>query len=519
MATADPRLSDGTEKRAYARILHSTSLVGAAAVLNVALGVVRTKVVALLLGPAGVGLTAAFTSIVEVVHSLAGMGIQNSGVRQIAEAAGSLDEATIARTATVLRRVAIGFGVLGAGVMVALSGPISQLTFGTREQAVGVALLSLVILFREIAMGQGALVQGMRRISDLARMNVLAAALGTVATIPILYIWGIRGVIPSLIATALVTVLTSSWYSRKVRVARLPVTVPELKRETAMLLKLGVAFMVAGFLTMGAGYVIRLIVLRRIGVEAAGNYQAAWALGGLYVSFILQAMGADFYPRLTGVSKDHAACNRMVNEQTHVSLLLAGPGVIATLTLAPLVIATFYSAAFGPAVPLLRWICLGMVMRVLAWPMGFVVLAKGEQAIMVLTELAAACVHVVLAWWLVPIVGLDGAGMAFLGLYVWHAAIIYLIVRRLTGFRWSAENRRLGLWLLPVTALIFVSASTMPAWQAVTTGLVATLLTTLYSARTLLMLLPGDSIPGIVRTWLARLTLTSRGTPNPALVE
>ena len=57
-------------------------------------------------------------------------------------------------------------------------------------------------------------------------------------------------------------------------------------------------------------------------------------------------MGADFYPRLTAVADDHKECNRLVNEQAEVGLLLAGPGVIATLTFAPLVIWLFYSSAF-----------------------------------------------------------------------------------------------------------------------------------------------------------------------------
>ena len=54
--------------------------------------------------------------------------------------------------------------------------------------------------------------------------------------------------------------------------------------------------MASGFLTMGAAYAVRTMVLRIVGVEAAGFYQSAWALGGLYVGIILQAMGADFYP-------------------------------------------------------------------------------------------------------------------------------------------------------------------------------------------------------------------------------
>ncbi len=90
-------------------------------------------------------------------------------------------------------------------------------------------------------------------------------------------------------------------------------------------------------------------------------------------------MGSDFYPRLTAVARDHAECNRLVNEQAQIGLLLAGPGVIATLTFAPLVIAMFYASTFAGAVEPLRWICLGMALRVVAWPMGYIVLAKGAK--------------------------------------------------------------------------------------------------------------------------------------------
>src|SRR5690606_24423183 len=133
--------------------------------------------------------------------------------------------------------------------------------------------------------------------------------------------------------------------------------------------------MTSGLLAAGAAFMIRILVVQHDGVAAAGNYQAAWSLGGIYVGFILQAMGTDFYPRLSAVSTDDAACNRAVNEQARVSILLAGPGLLATLALSPWVMAVFYSTQFADAVPLLRWFCLGMLLRVIAWPMGFIVLA------------------------------------------------------------------------------------------------------------------------------------------------
>ena len=130
---------------------------------------------------------------------------------------------------------------------------------------------------------------------------------------------------------------------------------------------------------MGSAYLVRILVTRHLGIEAAGLYQAAWAIGGLYTGLVLHAMAADFYPRLTAVASDNSECNRIVNEQATVSLLLAGPGVLATMTLAPLVISILYSAEFAGAVDLLRWLCLGVSLRVISWPLSFILVAKGDR--------------------------------------------------------------------------------------------------------------------------------------------
>jgi antigen flippase len=490
---------DPSTKHSYGQILKSTALIGGSSIVNTAFSIARTKAMALLLGPSGIGLLGLYGSVADVTQSLAGMGIQSSGVRQIAEAVGSGEEERIARTATVLRRVALVFGLLGALLLVVFSKPISRLTFGTDRHAAGVALLSVAVLFREVSVGQGALIQGLRRISDLARMSLLAGLFGTLFSIPFVYYWGEAGVVPSLVAVAAVSILTSWWYSRKTHIRTPSMTLSEVAVEASTLLKLGFAFMASGFLTMGAAYAIRIIVLRTAGVDAAGLYQAAWALGGLYVGFILQAMGADFYPRLTAVSKDNTECNRLVNEQARISLLLAGPGIIATLTLAPLVIALFYSAAFRPAVDLLRWICLGMTLRLVAFPMGYIVLAKGAQKIFFWTEVAATLVHVGLAWLLVTRFGVNGSGAAFFGLYVWHGVLMYAIVQRLSGFHWSAPNRKLGLIFIPLTGLVFAGFYLLPAWLATTAGVLAVALSGIYSVHTLLELLPLDSVPRPIR--------------------
>lgn len=499
-----PTEPDTGEKNTYGQILKSTALIGGSSTLEVFFGVVRTKAMALLLGPTGVGLMGLYSSISDVAFSLAGMGIANSGVRQIAEAAGSNDGEAIARTVGVLRRTALLLALLGAVLLFLSAGVVSRFTFGSYQRTAGVALLSLAVFFRLVAAGQTALIQGMRRIPDLARISVLGGMFGTASTIALVWSFGEQGIVPALVTVAAITAGIAWWYGRKVQIRTAFAGWSDTGRETWELLRLGMVFMASLFLTMGAAYAVRIIVLRYAGFGAAGLYQSAWALGGLYVGFILQAMGADFYPRLTAVSRDDRECNRLVNEQAQISLLLAGPGVIATLTFAPVVIALFYSAEFRPAVDILRWICLGMMLRVIAWPVGFVVVAKGARGIFFWTEVAATVVHVGLAWVLVRRFGVVGSGAAFFGLYLWHALLIYAIVRRFTGFQWSTANLRIGLLFIPLAGLVFLSFAVLPFGIAMTFGTLAVVASSLYSLRRLLRLVPGDRLPGFLRGLLKR---------------
>jgi antigen flippase len=491
------------EKHTYCQILKSSALVGGSSVLNIAIGIVRTKAMAMLLGPAGFGLAGLYGSIADLTQSIAGMGINSSGVRQIAEAVGSDDTDRIVLTTAVLRRTSIVLGAIGALLLIVFSRQVSTATFGSTQHAAAISLLSIAVFFRLVSAGQGALIQGMRRIADLAKMSVLGALFGTLISIPVVYFLREKGVVLYLVIVAAMTIITSWWYSRKVQIPTVTINASQVGREAVALLKLGFAFMSSGLMTIGVAYIVRILLARKAGVEATGLYQSAWTLGGLYVGIILQAMGADFYPRLTASAHDNTVCNRLVNEQARVGLLLAGPGVIATLTFAPLVIALFYSTKFGHAVEVLRWICLGATLQVVTWPMGFIIVAKGKQAIFFYSELAWTIVSLGLAWMCVSSFGLKGAGIAFFGSYVFHGFLTYPIVRRLSGFRWSISNGQTGLLFFSLIAVVFGGFYVLPLLPATSIGILAVVISGVHSIRTLAKLVSVERIPHPLRRLLA----------------
>jgi antigen flippase len=489
-------------KGSYGQILKSSALVGGSQIFNVAIGIVRTKAMALLLGPGGFGLAGLYNSISDITQNLAGMGVNSSGVRQIAEAVGSGNTDRITLTIAVLRRTSVALGAIGALALVIFCGPISRLTFGSDKYAAGVALISVAAFFKLVSGGQGALIQGMRRIRDLAKMTVFGALLGAATGVLLIYFFRQNGIVPYLIVVAAMSAAMSWWYSRKVRVPKVSVHLSEITAEVSALLKLGFAFMISSLVALGVAYAIRVFVLHKVGIEGTGLYQSAWTIGGMYVSFILQAMGADFYPRLTANIHDHAACNRLVNEQAQVGLLLAGPGVIATLTFAPLVIATLYSTKFAGSVPILRWICLGAALQVITWPMGYIIVAKGRQNLLIFCEVAWAVASLILAWACINRFGLNGAGIAFFLSYVFHFFLIYPVVGRLSGFRWSRENSETSLFFFAALAIVFAGFHFLGRWTAIALGAVAFTLTTAYALRAFSKIIAVEDVPPLVRRLL-----------------
>jgi O-antigen/teichoic acid export membrane protein len=502
--------SSAPAESTYGQILKSSALIGASSAITIVISLVRTKVMALLLGPSGFGLLSLFGSIVELAVAVASMGINNSGVRQIAEAAGSEDARRTARTAKILRYTAIVLGIIGAVLVLVLCRQASILTFGTDQHAGAIAILSCAVLFQLVAASQAALVQGLRRILDLAKMSVLGALLGTVVSIPLVYYLKQDGVAPAVVGIALMLLITSWWYSRKVELPATSVTYSEARDEVTLLLKLGAAFMASNLFMMGAAYTVRIILVRNIGLDAAGLYAAAWTLGGLYAGFILQAMGADFYPRLVGVANDNKTSTRIVNEQVQISMLLAGPGVIGTLVFAPIVLHILYSADFAEAVGTLRWICLGVALRVVTWPMGFIVIAKRRQLLFFCLEASWATMNVGLAWLLVDIQGVDAAGMAFFLAYAVHGLALQPVARSLIDYRWSPASTKIIVVYASSIAFAFLSQSLLPTWLAITLGIIVLLLSSIFSIRTILVLLPDDALPAKFQAILVWLRETGR---------
>src|SRR5438132_8562 len=77
-----PSTEEKPEPTSHVEALKSTSIIGGSTVIVMLIRMLRTKVLAILLGPGGIGLEAIYDSVISLSRTAVDLGISSSGVRQ-----------------------------------------------------------------------------------------------------------------------------------------------------------------------------------------------------------------------------------------------------------------------------------------------------------------------------------------------------------------------------------------------------------------------------------------------------
>lgn len=518
MSSVEAEPSIVEKKTSYGSILKSTSMLGGSQAINYILGLFRTKVVAVLLGPSGVGLIGMYQSIINTAATASALGLRSSGVREIARALGVGDHERAAQVTLAIRRLSILLGILASLIFVLMAPWLSRVVFGDYTHVWALAGLSIILVFRGINQAQNTTLQGNRRIKELATLAVLGGVVSTVVAVFFYGFWGAKAIISVLVLVSAITVSISVYYTRKFYTRPEDDSWGQSLSLWRSLLALGLAVTWGGVLAVLVPLVVRTLIVRDLGLTANGIYMAAWAISGLLVQFITKAMSADFVPRLSQVSQNTTEVNRLVNEQTEIGILLALPGVMATTILAPLVIRILYSVDFAPAAELMPWFLLGVMCQIVNWPMGMIVLAQGHSKVFALMNSISVPLHLAWVITLFHYHGLLGCAIGFALHNILYAVGMLSFLRVRYTFMWSLAVKRM---LLVVVTLFFIRALLRlcvidPELYWVGAGLVACL-SGLYSVRGLVRRMSGNLR---VHRLLSRLPISIRkllGSEEPSL--
>ena len=466
----------------HRKVFRSSAIIGGASVINMIIGILKVKVLAVLLGPAGIGLMGLYQNIIGAASVLAGCGMSRSGVRQVAVSADEAETLSIVRRALWFGSLILG--ITGMAILWLLREPVARWVFEDSAHTSEVGWLGVGVLLTVIAGSQIALLQGLRKINDLARISIVSALVAAATGILTVYLLGEDGVLWFVLIAPAVNYVVASYYAARLPGPQTAYDLAAIQQQWLTMLKLGIPLMSAASVTLVTQLAVRSIVLRELGLDASGYFQAAWAISMIYVGLVLNAMVMDYYPRLTKAISDHECARKLVNEQAEMALLLAGPVLMAMITLAPWVIHLLYTQNFSPAAEILKWQVIGDIFKVASVPIGYIFLATGHGGIALGTQLIWSAAY------LGPVVlgihefGLIIAGVGFFVAYLSYYVVIAILANRLIGFRPTQRNWHFTLILL-FSGGATMSLAVQSATAGYAIGSLATLLISIYSFRRL----------------------------------
>lgn len=409
--------------------LRATSIIGGAAILNVAFGLVRMKIAAIVLGPVGIGLIGLMQNLLNTAASIGGLNLGVAGARQIVASQGR-SAATAAAARRALLLTTLSLAVCGGLAFWLFRQPLATLLFQDRRRAGEIGWLAVGVAATAAAGYQAAVLSAGRRIGDIAKLNLSSAAVAALIGSACVIIWNRHGILPFVLVTPVVTLVFGSVLVRRSDRPASRVVDEPLRPHVTKMLKLGAALTSSIFVSLCGQLAIRTLVERKLGAIALGHFQAAWTVTTVYLAFIFQTMASDYLPRLTAVVHDRSAAQKLMSSQAEVGFLLAAPILLAMIGGAPWALSLLYTSEFVEATALLRCQMLGDLVRLAIWPLTLVLLAEGASRQYAIVDIAGTAILVTLAAVLLPTFGLAAPGIAYLAMNLAVGAVIMLIVSR-----------------------------------------------------------------------------------------
>lgn len=415
------------DQSSYRQITKATSLFGGVQVFNIIIAIIRSKFIAVLLGPIGMGIAGLLNSTTDLIGGLTELGLGKSAVRDVSSANGTGDKIRIATVVTVLRRWVWVTGTLGVLIMLVLSPWLSQLTFGNRDYTLAFIWISITLLFTQLTSGQLAILQGMRKLQYLAKASLSGSALGLIITIPLYYRFGIKGIVPAIIFTSVISLLLSYYFAKKVKIESVKVSLVSTLAEGKNMLILGFMISLSGLTALGASYIVRIFISKTGSVEQVGLYTAGFAIINTYVGLVFTAMGTDYYPRLSAVAHSNELCKQAINQQAEIALLILAPILMVFLVFIKWVTIILYSNKFIAIDEMIHWAALGMFFKAATWSIGYILLAKGASKIFFWNELFGNIYLLGLNILGYHFLGLTGLGISFMVGFMIYSIQVFVI--------------------------------------------------------------------------------------------
>lgn len=410
------------------------------------------KVVALWLGPAGVGLFSQLRQIAQAVTIAATYGGTNAVVQGLSERE---DESDRLRFRIMASRLIGGTGAAMA-LFILVSAPLLTRVFLSSDDVALVASirwLGFAVLLSVGATYLMAVLNGYRAYRFLASAQI-SGPLGLAIALAAAYFLRVD-YRPEILVWLFVLCFGLSYGVGFWMVSRLPKAFPALTvgrltfQETGAFVKFAFSTLVAALSTTIALLLIRSWIIESRGLAFAGLFDAGWTLTFNYTTLFLTACSVIYLPLLT-CSTEPIRQKACMLKTAYLVLSLGTLVCYLMVMFKTPLIRLLYSREFDASGDLLAILAVAVILRGVSWVYGTLMIATRSSRILLLSELFLNASLVALVWWcLRHCPTLEALGWAFVTAHFFYLVFVIEYVRLK-----NSQMQRRRIWPLVTVAAL-----------------------------------------------------------------
>lgn len=412
-----------------ADIVKVFSLTSISTLVKMCTGLVSVKIVASIIGPAGVALVGQLNNFSTIALSLATGGINSGITKYIAEY--KSDASKVKQYLATAFRITVVCSLLVGLVLLLLCKQLSSLIMMTPQYWYVFAIFGITITFYGLNNMLVSVVNGYKQFNKYVKVNVVSSIFGVAFTVALVLALGLPGALISAVTFQSLMIFVSVLMLRKLEWLRKDWLVGKFKRTIAsQYFRYALMTLLSAFLVPISQMLLRGYVISEISITEAGWWEGMNRISNMYLMVITSSFSVYYLPRLSEISDrielrhEIFKCYKVI-----VPLLLAGFTVIYFLRF--FIVKLLFTHEFMPMTQLFIWQMAGDFFKICSWLLAFLMVAKSMTKAYISTEIIFTLSYILLGYTFIRLDGIVGLCQAYLTNYVLYLVVLTFMFRKL----------------------------------------------------------------------------------------
>lgn len=392
-------------------------------------GLISVKVVASIIGPAGVALVGQLNNFTNVVLSLSTGGINNGITKYIAEYKN--DDNKIKDCLSTAFKIILACSLLVGLALILFYSFLSNTVMLSPNYGYVFILFGFTILLYALNTGLTSVINGFKEFQKYVKVNIAGSIIGLIFTLLLVWIWELKGALISAVTFQSIMLFISLWMIRKMPWLKWENFKQKINKDlTKKYFSYSLMTFIPALAVQISQMLLRGYIISEISATEAGWWEAMNRISNMYLMVITTSFSVYYLPRLSELTDKKELRNEIFRSyKVIIPCLFAGLAIVYLLR--HLVIRLLFTSEFLPMEDLFIWQLGGDFFKIASWILSYLMIAKAMFKWYITTEFCFTSLFVGLGLIFMYTNGVVGITQAYFINYIAYLLAMIFIFRKL----------------------------------------------------------------------------------------